>query len=221
MRTTLISAVLITLSIAFASGQTDTISTTPIDTTAQVVADTVPTETSDKKERKKRDRFKVMAGVNLGTLDLADNSSLEGSGGVGLLLGASYQRGRFFYWELGAQYNRLGVTVSDQTNESSFSIGSIDIPISVGINILSATDRILGLRAFVGATPSILLDISDNDVGVNDDDLNSFVAYGHGGIGLDVAFIYLEAVYKYGLGDALDSEDSRPSQFQVILGFRF
>ena len=112
---------------------------------------------------------------------------------------------------------RLGVTV----DESSFGIGSIDIPASVGINILSATDRILGLRAFIGATPSILLNVGDNDAGIDDDQLNAFVAYGHGGIGVDIAFIYIEAIYKFGLGDAFDSIDSTPRQAQIVLGFRF
>ena len=40
-------------------------------------------------------------------------------------------------------------------------------------------------------------------------------------IGVDIAFFYLEGIYKAGLGDMFDDLDSTPSQVQVVLGFRF
>lgn len=205
--------------ICICSAQVDTIPSPPVDS-AQVVTDTIPEQAKQKKERKKRDHFKIAAGVNFGSVDVSENG-VEGTGGIGYLFGASYQRGRFFYWELGAQYNRLGITLTDGTTDNSFGIGSIDIPVSVGINILSATDRILGLRAFIGATPSIPFSVGDNDAGIESDDLNSFVAYAHGGVGVDIAFFYIEAIYKAGLGDMFEDIDSRPSQLQVLVGFRF
>ncbi len=219
MKKSLLTLCTILAAICIGNSQVDTIPAPSIDT-MQVTTDTIPEQTKQKKERKKRDRFKVGAGVNFGALDVSENG-LEGSGGIGFLLGASYQRGRFFYWELGAQYNLLGVTLDQQGNETSFGIGGVDIPASVGINILSATDRILGLRVFVGATPSFPFSVGDNDAGIESDHLNSFVAYGHGGVGVDIAFFYVEAIYKAGLGDMLKDIDSRPSQLQVLVGFRF
>lgn len=214
---------------AFAIGQTDTLATPPVDTLATSPADTIPaeaaaaTEPKEKKEKKKRDHFKPHIGVNFNSLSMSGDRYTSNSN-IGFLLGFSYQRGRFFYWEVGADYSSPSFELVDAQapdTDGSFSLGSIDVPLSAGINILSVTDRLLGLRVFVGVTPSFIINVGSNDLGLTSDDFNSFLAYGHGGIGVDIAFIYLEGIYKFGFGDALKDVGSSPSQVQVILGFRF
>ena len=214
--------------------QVDTIPPAPVDTTQQMVpdsavaaatSDTVPPATSEAKQHKKYDKFKVCAGLSVGDMN-TDTRSYSATAGYGYLLGFSYQRGRFFYWEVGADFNATRFELTDVKtpgNESTgtFDLKSIDLPVSVGINILSPLDRIVGLRAFVGATPSFMIDVGDNDLGISKDNVNSFNPYAHIGLGVNITFLYVEAIYKVGFNDLLADDQSKPRQFQARLGFRF
>jgi len=182
-------------------------------------------EKPKKKDKKRRDEFKVFAGVNINQLSIA-SESYTSEIAPGFLLGASYKRGRFFYWEIGARYNNpvynLTPVGTGSYSDGLFSVRTVDIPITIGINILSITSRIVGLRAFVGAVPAFALGIGDNDIGVSMDDINTFNVYGQGGIGLDVAFLFLEGGLNYGFTDMFKNDiKSNPYQIFLNLGFRF
>lgn len=212
------------------SAQVDTIP--PVPDTTQIRTDTLaplatPAQDTVKKEKAKRppyDKFKILAGVSLSSLS-TDEANYTSDSELGYLLGASYQRGRFVYWELGAQFNNAVVELRDprstSTDGTSFRLRSIDVPVSVGINVLSFIDRIVGIRVYGGVTPSFIIDVGDNDVGVTDDNTRSFNPYAHVGVGVNVLFIFVEATYKYGFNSAFDLGDSEPRQFHVTLGFRF
>ncbi len=52
--------------------------------------------------------------------------------------------------------------------------------------------------------------------------INTFNLYGQAGVGVDVAFIFVEAGYNYGFMDLFKNEiKSNPNQIFVNLGFRF
>ena len=54
------------------------------------------------------------------------------------------------------------------------------------------------------------------------DDINTFNLYGQGGVGVDVAFLFLEAGFNYGFTDLFKNDiESNPYQIFVNLGFRF
>lgn len=187
---------------------------------------------AQEKEKKKKDEFKVFAGITFNHLNI-DAEYFESSFTPGFILGAAYKRGRFFYWELGLRYNNsvyslapVGTPDSVSYTDKIFSARNIDVPITVGINILSITSRIVGLRVFIGAIPSFTLGVGDNDIGITKDDLNSFNVLGQGGIGVDVAFIFIETGFSYGFGNIIKdinstSIQSNPMQIYLNLGFRF
>jgi hypothetical protein len=102
-----------------------------------------------------------------------------------------------------------------------FSVSSIDIPVTGGINFLSFLNRIFAIRLFVSAVPSFNIGVGGNDLGITMDRVNTFALYGQGGVGLNVAFFLLEAGYNYGFQDLLTGSISQPGQFFVNLGFRF
>ena len=182
-------------------------------------------EKKEKKDRKRKDEFKVFAGVSLNQLSV-ESDTYESQLSPGFLLGASYKRGRFFYWEIGARYNNavFNLTPIDSSSYSDglFSIRNFDVPLTVGINILSITSRIVGLRVFVSAVPTFAIGIGDNDIGITKDNLNSFNLYGQGGVGVDIAFLYIETGLNYGFSDLFTNEiKSNPYQVFLNLGFRF
>lgn len=182
-----------------------------------------------KKDKKRKDEFKVFIGANFNQLNIADDRYYSNMG-VGWDFGFSYKRGKFFYWEIGARYNNPNYMVKDNQVppdsssifDGSFGVRNIDVPITGGINFLSVTSRIVGLRVFVSAIPSFNLGIGSNDYGLTKDDINSFMFYGQGGVGVDIAFIYLEGGFNYGFTNLFKGDfQSNPYQVFLNLGFRF
>ena len=187
-----------------------------------------PVQEEPKKEKqvsKRKDSFKVFGGGTINSLNVSPDV-YESNENVGFILGVSYKRGRFFYYELGARYNQYGYQLTDLLNpengESSFSVRVVDVPITVGINLTSFVERIVGVRIFVGVVPAFRINVGDNNLGITKESTNSFVLHGQGGIGLDVAFIFLEAGFNYGFSDLLKYDtQSNPAQVFINLGFRF
>jgi hypothetical protein len=185
--------------------------------------------TQQKKDKKQKDEFKVFAGVNFNNLNVS-SEQYKSTMAVGWALGASYKRGKFFYWELGALYNNPVYNLTDATipaDSSSyldglFSVKRIDIPVTFGINFLSFTSRIVGLRVFVSAVPSFAIGVGGNDLNISMDNVNAFNFYGQAGVGLDVTFIFIEIGMNYGFQDLFQNySPSNPYQAYINLGFRF
>ena len=103
-----------------------------------------------------------------------------------------------------------------------FSTRSVDIPVAVGFNFLFFVSRIVGLRVYVSAVPSFTLGVGDNKLDISMDHINTFNFYGQAGVGVDVAFIFVEAGYNYGFKDLFKNDiKSNPNQIFVNFGFRF
>lgn len=199
----------------------------------QVVQDeikiTEEQQTKEKKNRKRKDEFKVFAGANINQMNI-DSDKYESTLAAGWLMGVSYKRGRFFYWEIGARYNNPVYNLNDLSISSDssslldgvFGVRKIDVPITLGINILSITSRVVGLRAFVSAVPTFAIGVGDNELGVTMDNINAFNFYGQAGFGVDIAFLFVEAGYNYGFNDLFKNDiKSNPNQIFINLGFRF
>ncbi len=189
--------------------------------------------TEQKKEKKARSSFKVSAGANFNNLSLDSADEVTSSMTAGYNLGLSYKRGRFFYYEIGGRYNKRSFDVIDvsdpnEANQtvSSLSVSAIDMPLTGGINITSFADRLIGLRVFVSAVPSFSLGKDVDELGLEKDDITNFLFYGQAGVGIDIAFFFIEAGYNYGFSNivndiANESIKSKPSQGYVNIGFRF
>jgi hypothetical protein len=200
--------------------QTEPVKTSPPDTTVSE-----KNKDEGKKDKAKRkDEFIPYVGVNFNNLSVSDEI-YESSMGVGYHIGFDYKRGKFFYWQVGARFNGARYNLKTIESDSADFIGApvydIDIPITGGINFLSAINRIVALRIFISAVPSFNLGIGDNDLGITKDDINSFVLYGQAGLGVNVAFLVIEAGYNFGFQDMLKEYESKPGQIFVNLGFRF
>lgn len=198
---------------------------------AVVKADTIPpatikTDTTKSTKKKKSNRLIGYAGVTFNHLSLA-STNYETNAALGWSLGVAYKRGKFFYWQVGARYNnaiyelKLAGQEPDTLTDKKFSVVDIDVPLNLGINLLSATERVVGLRLFIGAVPSFILDVSSTDFPkFTKDDVNEFMLYGQGGLGIDVLFLSIDVGYNYGFNDLFKTQESRPGQAFVHLGFR-
>lgn len=222
----MVACIVILLISAFnvAIAQTET-TTAPVDTVEVVKSDTVQVAEIEPKEKKtkRKDEFIIYGGANIGSLQVSANE-YDSSAKVGYNLGFAYRRGQFFYWQLGAEYSNALYefqNLSGTSDLESFSVSSIDVPFTVGINILSVTNRILGLRTFIGLVPSYNIGVSDDSNNVDKDGINSFMFSGQVGVGVNVFFFILDVGYNYGFNDIFPDVESRPGQAFVNLGFRF
>jgi len=184
-------------------------------------------EAAPKKDNKKRSDFKVFGGINFNKLSM-DERLLKPEVAVGWSLGASYKRGRFLYWGIGATYNHSVYNLLDTTFlpgallDGVFNTNNIDIPVTVGVNFLFFASRLVGLRVYVSAVPSFIISVGDNKLNISSENTNAFNFYGQGGVGVDVAFIFVEVGYNYGFVDLFTNDiRSNPNQIFVNLGFRF
>jgi hypothetical protein len=181
--------------------------------------------TKDKKERKARSSFKVSAGVNFNGLNLDTETETTSDLTIGYNLGVSYKRGRFFYYEIGARLNSRPYDFQnafDSSDTFSFSTKAIDIPISLGLNLTSFADRLVGVRVFVSGIPSFTTskDIKNTTIWT-EDNIEDFIFYGQLGVGVDIAFFFVELGFNYGFDDMINSINSNPNQGYLNLGFRF
>jgi hypothetical protein len=174
-----------------------------------------------KKDKKRKDEFIPYVGVNFNNLNVSSSDFKSGMG-VGYHIGFDYKRGKFFYWQVGVRFNGAFydlTSTSDTTDKVS--VKDLDIPVTGGINFLSALNRVVALRIFISAVPAFNLGVGDNTVGISKDNINSFILYGQAGVGVNVAFLVIEAGYNYGFQDLLKETGSKPGQVFINLGFRF
>jgi hypothetical protein len=207
---------LVTLFTLGAFAQTDTI---PDQNMA--VQDTVIEKSSKNQVHKRVSDFRIYGGVSTSKI-LLSNSSYESAYAAGYNLGFSYRKGRFAYWEMGVNYNNSVVTLEDlMIQEENMQIRQLEVPVSVGINALSLTRRVLGVRIFGGVVPGYIVGIEDNPFNLDTEDFNRFQMSGRVGVGVDVLFLFFEGGYQYGFTSMLKNQDSNLSQLDFRLGFRF
>ena len=186
-----------------------------------------PAGEKDKGKDKKGKKNEIVFYTGANFTKLAASDAYETENGVGYQLGAYYKQGRFFYWQVGARYasSKIGYKPGGSpasTDFGSITVSDLDFPLSLGLNFTSFMNRVLSVRVFASAVPSVTLNVGDNTYGIDKDHVESFVMYGQGGIGVNVAFVVLEAGYNFGFNELLvGNSDSKPGQVFVNLGFRF
>ncbi len=226
----LVLAFVLILCSLIASSQTDSLKMNQPDTTLKPVDTTLNKQADESNMTKGKgwnDEFIVYVGGSLNMLSVS-NTKYENHTAPGYMLGAAYKRGKFFYWQVGLRYNNAVYSLTDLSkpadttvHDSIFSVREIGIPITGGINFLSATNRIFALRLFISAIPSFALGVGGNDLGISKDQIQSFNLYGQAGIGVNVFFLVLETGINYGFMDVFKNDQSKPAQIFVHLGFRF
>ncbi|WP_340112130.1 outer membrane beta-barrel protein [Maribellus mangrovi] len=202
----------------------NTVAIAQIDSLAEendIVPDTIVKISPEKKSYKRVSDFKIYGGLTASQI-LLPKSTYESAYAAGFIAGFSYKRGRFGYWEAGLNYNGSVVALDDVSNaEETMYIRQLELPLTVGLNLLAETRRVLGIRIFGGVVPGYITSIGDNPFDLSLGDFNQFQLGGRLGVGVDVFFLFVEGGYQYGFTDLLKNQGSNLSQLYVLLGFRF
>jgi len=183
-----------------------------------------PTTTTTAEPQPTPKRFVIYAGPNISTLRV-NSEELDKESQTGWHVGLSWRSKGFLFSQFGLRYNSPVFSILPANHRDSgdhkFSVSAIDIPLTLGINILSATDKVLALRGFISAVPSFNIGVGDNDYGYDKDKIETFNFAGTLGIGVDVLFLVFELGYNYGFIDLIKDKDSKPGQAFLNIGFRF
>jgi len=185
-----------------------------------VAVQPAPQPAASSKEKK---QFIIYAGPNSNSMG-GTTDKYNANSAVGYHIGVAWQKSGFIYGQFGLRFNNAiyGFQSKLTSNDTGdLKVQAIDIPLTAGIKFLTI-GQIANLRAFVSAMPSFTLGVSDNNFGIDKDQLNSFIFYGQIGIGADVAFAMIDIGYNYGFSDLMKNFDStNPSQWFLSLGIRF
>ena len=201
-----------------------------VDTTTMMPADTAkpaqaaPATAPPEEKKAKPKQFNFYIGGNSNTMS-GSTASYNANSALGYQIGVAWKKGGFTYWQVGLMYNYSSWgfnSVATTVDTGKLNVQALDIPVTLGINFLSFA-KIVGLRAYVNAVPAFTLGVGSNSFGISKDDVNSFIFYVGGGIGVDILFLMIDIGYNYGTGSILKNSASstNPGQAYVNLGFRF
>jgi len=138
------------------------------------------------------------------------------NGNSGYQFGVDVKFGDRLYFQPGLFYeSRKGDVIPDDEaiGDIDMKVDRIRIPVIAGYNLLRERDQFFNLRLFTGPSLSFAVskDLDDQGVlSVEEDDLQTF-ALGWGvGAGVDIAFLFVDLGYEFGLLKLLNHPDAKP-----------
>lgn len=166
-------------------------------------------------------------GINMGKVypqsDVIDNSGGRGGYEAGLDVRIGDYDG-WFYWQPGLHYyvSYASLQVADPANPAVrdgdyIRLNSLKIPLNGGM-YLTGSDGILRVRIAGGFTPILLLHQEESSLDAAYTDFNNLALAANVGLGIDIAFISLDAKYEYGLTKMYDSGNGRMDVLSFTLG---
>ena len=166
-------------------------------------------------------------GINMSKVypqsNVIDNSGGRGGYEAGLDIRIGDYDG-WFYWQPGVHYYTsyasLQVPASDNSTGQVgdyIRLSSFKIPLNGGM-YLTGSDGILRIRIAAGFTPTLLLQQEESSLDEAYTDFQNFGLGANIGLGLDIAFVSLDAKYEYGLTKMYDSGNGRIDVLSLTLG---
>ena len=173
-------------------------------------------------------QFSFNPKVGMNVTSIATSATTAESGRhVGFNLGADLRfrkKESWFFVQPGLHYYNMGVqpVPEDATQEQMEQIpavSSLKLPLSGGM-YLTGSDGILRIRANVGITPTVLLRVEENRLGVSKEDYQAASIGLHGGIGIEVLIVTLDLSYEHGLSNVYRQAEGTANTFTISAGIR-
>lgn len=155
------------------------------------------------------------------------------TGRPGYQFGVAVTFGDRFYVQPGFEWvtsstkvvNKNNVTGTELTDETTLSMFSI--PLKVGVRLLDPNDQnIFNIRVFGGFDGAHVTKVNHSeshpDTGeLNEDDYSSLIMSADFGMGIDIAFLFVDAGYKLGISPFhTGGDNAKGNSFYANLGVR-
>ena len=134
----------------------------------------------------------------------------------GIQFGLDLLIGNRFYVQPGLLWETVN-NQFDQGGENgliNFQVNRVRIPLLVGYRFFSPqnTGRYFNLRLFTGPNASFAINkaVNQNSLAFTKDDLQNSVFGWHAGLGLDIAILFIDAGYTFGLSEVFKDLPSGP-----------
>lgn len=168
----------------------------------------------------------AQAGLNAATL-ASEPDSLTSSAKIGYMLGGGLRFGHRFFVQPGIFYQRTTVTtksvdeIAIEDFEDDLGVGSVWIPVQVGLNIISSSA--LDLHVNAGPCGTIVTSVDDNALGLTKDDYEDLTWGALVGAGVDFTLLSLDLSYEIGLSNVLKAEgsDTKQNVARLCAGLRW
>ncbi len=170
-------------------------------------------------------QFTIRPQVGINSSSLKNISSAEFKNGIGFQFGVDAQIGNRFYFQPGIFWEGTNNTITEANNEETeLKVNYIRIPAVFGYKIIAPDDgRFFGMRLFTGPNMAFVTnkDLSEGSL-IDEGDFNDFVFGWDAGLGFDIAIIFVDLGYRFGLSEFVKvlDEGSRNNLFFGNAGIR-
>ena len=170
--------------------------------------------------------FNPKVGMNITSIATEATPAEVGSH-VGFNLGADLRfrkKESWFFVQPGLHYYSMGVQpVSENATQEQIeqipSVSSLKVPLSGGM-YLTGSNGILRVRANVGITPTVLMGVEENQLGVSKSDYQAATIGLNGGIGIELLIITLDVSYEHGMSNLYRQAEGTANTFTISAGIR-
>ncbi len=169
--------------------------------------------------------LRILGGINSSTFT-TDYMDADFRSGLGYQFGADVLIGDSWYFQPGLLFEFLQNPVYDidiNTRLEDIQVSRLRVPIYIG-HRFREQGSFLNLRLFAGVNASLVVDRSiDESLDIEEDDLSDLIYGLNIGGGFDVAFLFIDAGYMFGLNDVFKNAMDSPHNnlFYVNAGINF
>lgn len=143
--------------------------------------------------------------ISLGSLDSEQ----------GLQFGVDLVIGNRFYVQPGIMWESLRNDLNPGGDEDklSFKVNRVRVPVLVGYKLFpQETGRYFNMRFFTGPNVSFAINkqVESNSLSFDKDDIKTSVFGWNAGVGLDIAVLFVDVGYMFGLSEVVKDLDASP-----------
>lgn len=153
------------------------------------------------------------------------------SGRAGYQFGAMVTFGSRFFVQPGVQYTSILTELKNSSESTEYidetSVNLISVPLRVGFRLIDpGTENLINVRLFGGIEGHHVMSVSHDKksgkVGdLDEDDFTNLIVQGDFGLGLDIAFVFIDMGYQLGLTSITSGSDTKANAFYSNVGVKF
>jgi len=153
------------------------------------------------------------------------------SGRAGYQFGAMVTFGSRFFVQPGIQYTSILTELKNSSESTEYtdetSVNLISVPLRVGFRLIDpGTENLINVRLYGGFEGHHVMSVSHDKksgkVGdLDEDDFTNLIVQGDFGLGLDIAFVFIDMGYQLGLSSITSGSDTKANAFYGNVGVKF